>query len=315
MVHEGDLIVSGNETRTIEDSEYNLIGNVLVKDTATLIIRNAVFNQTGKYVLADPPANIVVKNRASFFLTNATLIISQGMPAEDNTSRILVQDEAKLHIASSKLENFEHDISIWGVGNSLIYIENAIMKRAHEDVKSTRESCTVLANDYSEVHVKNLTFDRATIYGNSRVFIERSTLKDAVRIFDSPIVQVSDSATGYVTAIGSPSLYIRSSIIESYISATGSTTSADIWLLHMTAKEVRAGGFSKVRLIDASVEDLYMYENATLFVGWDLPLFGPVAFPPTLAWIIQLIAINLFVVTIIVVLYVLIGKLHKRASE
>ena len=319
MVYEGDLIVSGNETRTI-DYEYDLIGNIIVKDDATLIIKNTVFNQTGKYVPSDVPpsgVNVVVKDRASFFLTNVTLTISQGVnERNDKTSRILVQDEAKIYIASSQLENFRYDISIWAMGQSSVYIENAIMRRARENVTNTVESCTLVVDDYSEVHVKNLTFDRVTVYRSSRVFIERSTLRNAVRVFDSPSIQVSDSTIGYVTAEGSPSLYIRRSIIESYISASESTTSADIWLLHMTIKEVRAGGFSKVRLIDASVEDLYMYENATLFVGWDLPLFGPLAFPSTLEFVIRLIVFNSFVVTIIVVLYVLIGKLRKwRLSE
>jgi hypothetical protein len=102
------------------------------------------------------------------------------------------------------------------------------------------------------------------------------------------------------------------STTESYISASKSTTSADIWLIHMNVETVIAGGSSKVRLIDASVKDLHMYDNAALFVGWDLPLFGPVAFPSELAFIIQLIALNLLAVTVIIVVFLGRRKLQRQ---
>jgi hypothetical protein len=115
-----------------------------------------------------------------------------------------------------------------------------------------------------------------------------------------------------VTAEGSPLLYIRSSIIGSDIKALEDTTSADIWLIHMTVESVVAGGSSKVRLVDASVKELNIYGNATLFAGWDLPLFGLVAFSPALAFVIQLVALNLLAVTIIVLLFVVLRKFRKR---
>ena len=63
------MIVGGNETRTIENCEYYLTGNITIEDNATLIIRNAIFNQTS---LGDP-VGIVVKNRANLIVTNTTL--------------------------------------------------------------------------------------------------------------------------------------------------------------------------------------------------------------------------------------------------
>jgi hypothetical protein len=319
LVNNGDLIVSGNEKRTIEDCEYQLIGNIIVKDDATLIIKNAIFNQTGQYVPMErfvdnnpTPVNIVVESRASLFITNTTLMITRNV-----TSRILVRNEAKMYIASSSIENFKYDVEIWAVDASLLYIENSMMRRAKENATTyTVQSCVVLSKHYSEVHIENLTFDRVTVYGNSRVFIERSTLKNALRIFNSPTVQVVGSIIGYVTAEGSPLVYIRSSIIKGtagpYIMASEPTTSADIWLIHMTVESVSAGGSSKVRLIDASVKNLHMYDHAALFVGWDLPLFGPVVLSPESASVTQLIALNLLAVTIIIVLFVGLRKLRKR---
>jgi hypothetical protein len=322
QTHEGDLIVSGNEEVTIENCEYQLIGNIIVKDNATLTIKNVIFNQTTNQYLPETvssgtPANILIKNRASLFLINTTLMIPQNV-----TSRILVQNEAKIYVTDSRIENFQYDISIWAIDNSLVSIRNSIMKRAKEDVGQwTIEMTVVVCTEYSEVHIENVTFDRATVYQHSRIFIERSTLKDALRLFDSPTVQVTGSTIyGYVTAEGNPLIYIRSSIIgfgnstteSSYISASEPTTSADIWLIHMNVERVIAGGNSKVRLIDTSVKYVHLYDNATLFVGWDLPLFGPVAFTPQIAFAIQLIALNLLVVTVIIVLFIVIKKVRKR---
>jgi hypothetical protein len=314
VVHNGDLIVGGNNKTTIE-GEYQLIGNIIVKEYATLIIKNAILNQTGQYVPIERPidtipasVNIVVEGSASLFLTNSTLMISQNV-----TGRILVRNEAKMYVADSSIENFKYDVEIWTIDKSLLYIENSMLRRAKENATSyVVESCVVVCKHYSEVHVENSTFDRVTVYESSKVFIERSTLRDALRIFESPTVQVVGSIIGYVTAEGSPLLSIRSSIIGSYISASLNTTRSDIWLIHMTVNKVIAGGSSKVRLIDASVKDLHMYGNAALFVGWDLPLFGPVVFSPGLASVIQLIALNLLAVTIIIVLFVGLRKLRKR---
>jgi len=308
LVSEGDLIVEGDEIRTIDDGEYQLIGNIMVKDNATLIISNAIFNQTGRNVEADIPANVVVKDRATFYLTNTTLIISQNV-----TSRILVQNQAKMYVTDSSIENFEFDVSIWAIDNSVLFIENSVMRRAKEDVEYwVVQSRVVVCDGHSEVHIENLTYDRTTVYEFSKVFIERSTLKDAVRIFDSPTVQVRDSTMDYLTAEGSPVVFIRSSTIKSYIHALQDTTSADIWIIHTTVETVVAQGSSKVRLIDASVTNLQIEGNAALFVGWDLPLFGPVAFTPNLAFAIQLIALNALLVAIIIVSYVLIRKFRKR---
>ena len=35
-----ELVIGGNETCTFEDSEYNVMGNITVKDNATLVIKN-----------------------------------------------------------------------------------------------------------------------------------------------------------------------------------------------------------------------------------------------------------------------------------
>lgn len=295
LPHEGDLIVDGNETRIIEDCEYNLIGNITVKDNATLIIRNAIFNQTG----VGDRVGIMVENRSSFVVTNATLIISQ-----DFSSKILVQDEAIVNIVNSNIINSEQDVLIWPEDSSTFYMENSVM--------SGLKTCKVVANDNSEVHVENSNFDRATVWGSSTVFIESSSLSDAIRTFNNSTVHVFGSTIGYVHAYGSLLLYIRSSTIESYVQ-TG--IESEVWLIKTSVPEVRAGGSSKVWLISASVGTFQEHDNATVSVGWDIPLFGPIAFHHRLAPVVWLIALIAAGAITFVVLFVVIKKLQKRQKK
>jgi hypothetical protein len=307
FTYEGDLIIGDNETRTIENCEYRLIGNLTVKDNATLIIRNAIFNQTGK----DAPIYILVMDRASFFLTNATLGIKQNVSdplyARGN---ITILNEARMYITNSFIEHPIFGVDIWTWDNSIIYIENSIMRRRMQDVMMDRY--VIVSFDYSQVRIKNSTLDRVVTWESSKVVIERVTLNDTIRVFGESTVQVSDSTIKYVTADNSPSLSIRSSIIRSspYI-RTGENS--DVLLLHMAVKEVWANNSAKIRLIDTSVEALHIFGNATVLVGWDLPIFGIVAFPPLVAFAIQLIALISLGAIIAIISFVLIKKLRRRS--
>ena len=289
--YEEGLVVGDNETCTIEDSDQ-LIGNITIKDHATLIIRDALVNQDDY-----DRVGITVMNQANLIVTNATLIISQVF-----SSKILVQDDAIVNIANSNIVNPEQDILIWAEDSSTVYIENSVM--------SGLKNCKVVADDYSEVHVHNSTFDRMTVWGSSTVFLASSTLGEAVRAFGNSTIHVSDSTISYVTADGDLSLYIRNSNIESYI-RTGS--SSDVWLIHTVVPEIWAGGSSKLWLIDSSVEAFHEYDEARVFVGWDLPVFGPVAFHHTLVVVVQLFAIVLVGVMVFLVLFFLIRRLWKRS--
>jgi hypothetical protein len=307
FTYEGDLIIGGNETRTIENCEYGLIGNIIVKDDATLIVRNAIFNQTGKDVFV----SILVENRASFYLTNATLRITENVSFPYNLrGNITILDEAKMYITKSNIENPDYGVDISARDNSLIYVENSIMRRTHEDVMMDRY--VIVSYDYSQVRIKNSTLDRVVTWESSKVVIERVTLNDTIRVFGESTVQVSDSTIKYVTADNSPSLSIRSSIIRSFpYIRTGENS--DVLLLHMAVKEVWANNSAKIRLIDTSVEALHIFGNATVLVGWDLPFFGPVAFPPAVALAIHLIAFILLGAIIAIISFVLIKKLRRRS--
>ncbi len=67
MVHEGDLVVEGTETRLIENAKFFQKGNIYVRDTATLIVRNSelVVGQgdvptVHVYIFVDPMATLII---------------------------------------------------------------------------------------------------------------------------------------------------------------------------------------------------------------------------------------------------------------
>ena len=69
VVHEGDLVIEGQETRLIENEKFFQKGNVYIHDQATLIIRNAEFMMARGavptvhvYFFVDPHAKLIIEN-------------------------------------------------------------------------------------------------------------------------------------------------------------------------------------------------------------------------------------------------------------
>jgi len=68
-VHEGDLVIEGTETRLIENAKFFQKGNIYVRDTATLIIRNSELMMARGdvptihvYIFVDPMATLIIDN-------------------------------------------------------------------------------------------------------------------------------------------------------------------------------------------------------------------------------------------------------------
>jgi len=93
--HKGDLIVDGNTTLLIENTIYNLIGNLIIRDNAAVIIKNCFFNQSSSYTVG-----IFVEDMAKLVVINTTLFISQN-----DITKISISDSALLNITDSILIN------------------------------------------------------------------------------------------------------------------------------------------------------------------------------------------------------------------
>ena len=290
--NEGDLVVDGNGTYIVENCEYHLIGSIIVQDNATLTIRNAIFNQTCE----DNRESIVVKDRGRLTVTNVTLAMSQN-----SSSIIMVQNEATFDMINSNVTNSKSEVYVWIRGNSIAYIENSEMRSFIEP--------KLITQDYSKATIKDSTLGRVVIWKDSEVFIEGSVINGALRTWGSSRVHVSGSIIGSVTAYGNLTLYIQNSIIEGDVT---DGLNCDVWLVNTSAQNVSVSGDSRVWLIDTSVTAFHEHGNATVFVGWDLPLFGPIAFHHTLVPVIRLVALLSVGAAVGVVLFVVIRKLWKR---
>lgn len=97
ITHSGDLIISGNQTFTIENCVYQQDGNIIVKDNATLLVRNATLTMAQR----EREYRIDIKNQAHLIAENARLTVL-------TTGKIGMFPRSKIHIwdnATVKMEN------------------------------------------------------------------------------------------------------------------------------------------------------------------------------------------------------------------
>jgi hypothetical protein len=304
-VHDGDLVVSGNDILVIENSEYDLIGNLTVKDNATLIIRNSTFNQTGPPINAteNERALIFVEDNARLVITNATVIISQRLP-----SRVSIDDHATLEITDSVMMNNNEAFYVWPLAEAVVYLTDS---EIHSPSVPTVSS-VVVVDENSTVHIKNLVCDRVVAWGNAVVWIENSTLENGLRGFYNCTVSARDSTVGFVTAEQYSTLTLRSCKVVSYVLAANETK---VWLIHSSAENVMTAGESTVWLIDSSVEAINEYDNSSIQIGWELPIFGIIAFHYTFIPTLRMIMIALTAVVIFLVVLVIVMRWRRQRGK
>lgn len=294
----GEIVVCNNETCII-NYEFRMVGNIIIKDNATLIIRDSIFNQTH----ACDRIGIVVKNRACLIITNATLIINKDCSNPTTLKDIMLQERATLTVVDSSITNPKSDCYIYSIDNSVVNIDNSSIAGS--------EGARLVTNDYSEVRIRGSNLSRVVAWGSSTVSIENSILSDTLKTYNNCTIRVSASSLRDVSAYGSPKLYFRNSNIRGNVVAG---MNSNVWLIRTLAQNVSAGGDSNVWLIDASAEALYEFEKATVFVGWDLPLLGPVSVHHTLVSVVRIIVIIAVAVTVSITLFVMAAKVHKRGT-
>ena len=91
--HEGNLIIQGNEVFEIKDCEYVQTGNITVRDSASLIIQNALLNMSQEW---DRQFWIRIENNASFMMTESEI-------SGPHELRIRCIDRANVSISNSTI--------------------------------------------------------------------------------------------------------------------------------------------------------------------------------------------------------------------
>lgn len=157
-IHQGDLILSGNDIMTITDV-YDINGSIIVEGNATLILRNCVVNFTQA---TSRQYNITLQNPAN------------GRPRlEGFTSTI-------------KPSNPAHDLVTYLRDNSTATINNCTIA----SYIITRATSTLEVSNVSDIQ----TF---FAYEQSTITVNDSHI-GAWMIYDSPIVQAYDSTVGSI---------------------------------------------------------------------------------------------------------------------
>jgi len=145
-IHQGDLVLQGNNVTTIEDRRFDINGSIIVKENATLILKNAMVNFTqGGEVLLQNPANGNPRLQAE----NATLMNAWATRLYGNSSAkfsscpmheesIYYNDNSEGEILNSTFE------SVQTRGSSNVLLFNSTVEQLDLVTESANSSITNL---------------------------------------------------------------------------------------------------------------------------------------------------------------------------
>ncbi len=309
VTYEGELLVNGNKTFTIQDSEFYMIGKITVQDTSTLIIQNSKF--TAMPIYRD---SIVLKDQANLIVTNTTMI------SKSQTSfrcKLHVYNDAEVNITHSALEK---RWEIVAYNSSVINVNNTTTQMIFYGA-DTASLNGVITYDTSTAEIENSTIESIFVSDNSTVSIRNSVVKQ-VRMegrrsgsahADNATVDIICSTVEYINAMkGMPILYVEDSTVTWRANFLASSS---VQFTRSSIAELIAQKNTNIILIDCYAESIETRNNSNVFVGWHLPLFGLVTMHYTLVPIVQTIITIAIVVMIIAVLVFLYRKRARRVQR
>ena len=321
LVVEGDIAVE-NGTYLIENTTFNLTGKITASNDATILIRNATLFLTtqGQTIFRD---GVVLTDNSKLVTENATIVLKCANPIE--WSYITVSDESTANITDSKLYG---NALIIGRQNSRINVNRSVLKKPGQISRVT--SFTVLTEDNSTATIQNSELDIALARGNSSIYISDSNIQSfGILLEGNALMEIENSLVRLVEWGGWSTLRILNSTISSIeftglaltvrdsrviydLSSGGSST---VWLTNVSAGRVRAESNSTVWLINSYAGIVETRDQGKVYVGWQLPLFGTVAFPHNWLPILQTIALLAALVLIIALLVVLNRRWKRRQMQ
>jgi len=312
----GDIIVEKG-TYLIENIELHLVGKIIARNDATVMVKNAKLFLTTRG-MTYYREGIVLTNSSKFIAEDATIDLKSANILEQ--SYITVGDEALVNITDSELFGIAFII---GEQNSKTYVNHSILKGpspinweffgvvTHGN-STTRiqnsELDTVTAGDHSSVYVLNsIVHAWGSGSGNALIEVENSDVGTFQWFFDDCTLRILNSTADTIDFAGS-ALNVQDSRVKWGVQVDGNSTA---WLKNISVNRVQASGRSQVWLIDSPAKEINTFDEGRVFVGWQLPIFGTIAVPHT--WMpILYVALFLSIMTIIVASAVFINKRWKR---
>lgn len=220
IIHEGDLILDNDETFTVKDSNFTIIGDIIVKGNARLIIRNA--NLTITFVTHNEiyhPYHIRIHNKGMVNITDSKVTLGLGViilqnssvihinnstiyegPRKDFRNQLILRDNSVPYIQKSKI-----DCSLFAHHNSIVYIDESNIRYLAPGEYSHEGNITVQARGsyidhmrakYSNVHVWNSTI--GSVRGeDSEICIEGSEIRFSLSAYSNSKLVLIYTSTPY----------------------------------------------------------------------------------------------------------------------
>lgn len=314
---EGDIVVE-NGTYLVEDTEFNLTGRIIARNDAVVLIRNATFFLTTRgYTYYRE--GIVLADKSRLYAENATMVLKSANAGEE--SYIIVGDDAQANITDSKLYG---TAIIIGRQNSRTCVNRSILKGPSP---IGFEVFGVITEDNSTARIQDSELDTTGARGNSSVYIFNSIVQTrGVSTSGNGLIEVENSNVGYSQWLWDNSTFrilnstvdgiqfeglaltVRDSRVVYDIAIHGNSTA---WLTSVSASRVTATDNSIVWLINSYAGAIGTRDQGKVYVGWQLPLFGIMAFPHNWLPILQGIAFLAALILIIALLVVLNRRWKK----
>ena len=303
VTHEGDILVSGSETFIIQDLEFHMLGKITVTDTSTLVIRNAKFVTIPTW----DGESIVLEGHANLAIMNSTVIFKHP---GGFACKIIAYDNAQGNIT---LSTIRQNGDLVAYDNSSIHVRNSTMTIGPEP---HTEFCGVVTYGVSTAKIENSNIDGVFVWDNSSTSIMNSVVglvRTGWRGPDQTTVNITSCEINAIEAYGgSPVLHIKDSTIAWRLGMHGFNASA--WLTGCSVGEITAGANASIFLIDSSADSVKTLDDATVLVGWNLPIFGLVMMHHTLVPIVQN-SIIIILIAIAVISLVLLFRKTRRPTQ
>jgi hypothetical protein len=171
-IHQGDLVLTGNNVTNIEDTRFEINGSIIVEENATLILKNAVINftQTKNYeckMTFRNPANGNPRLQALNSTLTSNFIFT--VTFHHNSSAIIREmatlkcDLEAFHYSTvNVLDSTVNDL--WAYGYSVLTVANSTI------------TLTLRGSEYSTVSASNCTINRVDTWGRPTINISNSNV-------------------------------------------------------------------------------------------------------------------------------------------
>ena len=253
VVHEGNLTIAGNEVFLVDGGDFHQNGSVLVRDNATLIIRNARYYQT-----AEDYEHIAVRDQARFVIENSSALFSYAPDV-----KISVLNQTVMNVTNSVVTNSLGGVWIW-MG------QDALLNMRSSNMSSLGDGGRVVTDHSCRAEIQNSTLDFAVCWDRSIVNVSGSAIRKGAKAWSTAQVLISDCIVDYLWAYQNCRMEIKNTTVPSdapFEVALRSSGDANVYIFSSVLEDnVNVATQVKVRLRDSSTRNVSAYDNSVVWL-------------------------------------------------